>query len=1024
MEKSQITFLEASAGSGKTHSISMQYIKLLFDEIKMEGYSSYRTILAVTFAKKAAIEMKERILSILKKIEFGKFDNDEEKSYLLSNFGADLEQLKIHSRNFIDNILDDYSSFLVKTIDSFFNDIVVSYSHKLDLRPNFEIIDNADDYILKSIDFLLEDSSINKKILEAFESFIDRVLYLENKITWDPKGKIFSILKSLYSIQKTYGGEFDLLDLPTEKILNKKEKIISLLQELSSEKSLSSLDSRFVNSIYKILNLSKNFSLKDLGAYFERDELPVKKGAFVNESCKKKWRQIRALLKEVFKDEAFSKYSPYIKIFKMIDKKLKELSLKENVFFISDFNDAVNELLEKKSVPYEEMILKLSANIRHYLIDEFQDCNDFQWQNFSPMVDEALSSGGSLFIVGDRKQSIYRFRGSNPLLLRDIKNNFIKFKSEELYLEQNRRSAPEIVKFNIETFGNKNLSSFLNNIDEDFFVQEILDVFKNVYQKSFNESYKGFVSIEHVGDLLSNENDEEIEIIKKKTIEKVKLLKTKYNYSDICILCRENGQVKDVSSWLIEENIPVSSQITLSVFENPLIKELLSLLSFFSSLVDDLSFASFIRGEIFSSATKKEKAEIENFLFQYRLNGDKKSKALYLTFKEKYGNIWDEYFSDLSRTVGFVPVYEFIIRILSRFSVLENFPSQSAYISKLLDFVLVYAYNTTNISDFMEIVEGNKDNAYVNQVHNDAVNVMTIHKAKGLQFHSCIIPFLTFDVKISKLNNSGNYLLDKQNDHIKIVDATKKYANFVYEIKKLYEIEYTKALCDELDVLYVALTRPIFNLIAFIPDKVGNKKNIAKDLIPAQQIGTFLAQTKSLKKSDLFDKIELNFEKISDPTQYIRGDDFTEMSAVNRDKMVFGEITHFILSKINDYKSGLTDEIIELAKNQFPFYDISIPLKLAKNIIKNKNTKKFFEEGLNVFTEKEIVTINGRVIRLDRLIIKDDEVWIVDFKSSEEDSFDHIEQIKNYKLAVSLIFPQKKVRGYLVYFDSQKVEEV
>jgi len=892
------------------------------------------------------------------------------------------------------------------------------------LRPNFEIIDNAYDYILKSIDFLLEESSINNKILEAFESFIDRVLYLENKITWDPKGKIFSILKSLYSIQKTYGGEFDFLDLPTEKILNKKEKIISLLQELSSEKSLSSLDSRFVNSIYKILNLSKNFSLKDLGAYFERDELPVKKGAFVNESCKKKWRQIRALLKEVFKDEAFSKYSPYIKIFKMIDKKLKELSLKENVFFISDFNDAVNELLEKKSVPYEEMILKLSANIRHYLIDEFQDCNDFQWQNFSPMVDEALSSGGSLFVVGDRKQSIYRFRGSNPLLLRDIKNNFIKFKFEELYLEQNRRSAPEIVKFNIKTFGNKNLSSFLSNIDEDFLAQEILDVFKNVDQNVFNKNYKGFVSIEHIGDLLSNENDEEIEIIKKKTIEKVKLLKTKYNYSDICILCRENGQVKDVSSWLIEENIPVSSQITLSVFENPLIKELLSLLSFFSSLVDDLSFASFIRGEIFSSATKKEKAEIENFLFQYRLNGDKKSKALYLTFKEKYGNIWEEYFSDLSRTVGFVPVYEFIIRILSRFSVLENFPSQSAYISKLLDFVLVYAYNTTNISDFMEIVEDNKDNVYVNQVHNDAVSIMTIHKAKGLQFHSCIIPFLTLDVKISKLNNSGNYLLYKQNDHIKIVDATKRYANFVDEIKKLYEIEYTKALCDELDVLYVALTRPIFNLIAFIPDKVGNKKNIAKSLIPAQQIGTFLAQNKSKNKSGLFDKIELNFEKISDPTQYIRGDDFTEMSALNRDKRVLGEITHFILSKITDYKSGLTNEIIELAKNQFPFYDISIPLKFAKNIIKNKNTKKFFEEGLNVFTEKEIVSINGRVIRLDRLIIKDDEVWIVDFKSSEEDSFDHIEQIKNYKLAISLIFPHKKVRGYLVYFDSQKVEEI
>lgn len=1041
MSTPKITLLIASAGSGKTFSIAKEYVRLLLNNFKESGPRYYKSILAVTFANKASFEMKSRIIEFLKILEFG---NEEQKEAILENLKTnDFDvDITLAARKILDEILDDYSNFQIKTIDSFFKDIIFSFSYNLGLKPNLEIVEEINPYLELAIDELIYEASNNNDLKNLFLNYLDRMLNVENRITWYPKLAVLGALDAIYKIQKTHGGHFVLSGVSNQKIIEKRKEFIHLLNTLK-DKLPKNTNANFTKSIDKILAQAENFSISNLSTFFKRSSFPINQKSKTPKEVEKIWKKLLIVLKEICYLETYSKFDPYIEIFNKTIERTKNFAIQENVFFITDFNDCVFDIISGKTdVQIEEIFIRLSSNIKHFLIDEFQDSNDLQWENFKPMVTEALSQGGSLFIVGDKKQSIYRFRGSNPFLFDKVKDDFNIDKTKDFsqqYLSVNRRSAKQIVELVNEVFSIDNLKKFVENLSETqrkyLLEEQVYHLFENAKQSTFHTDYNGFVYVEHIQDDTENEFEESsendnitiLDTVREKTINFVKRLSSYDKLSNICILCRTNKDVQEFSSWLIEENVPVASSRTLLVTENPLIKEILSVLKFFTSLIDDLSFASFITGDIFLKATGLEKRKIEKFIFQSRAINSNGEKPVYLYqhFKKEYKPIWEDYFLELSRIVGFIPLYEFLIKIFNKFEVLKNFSWDLAYFLKLLDIVKENESEINSISDLFKIFEKENEALFVNASESDGIKVMTIHQAKGLQFNSVILPFLYHNVKLSELSKN-KYILKKNNDKLQMINASKDYLDYLDELKIMYQEEYTKQFCDELNLIYVALTRAIFNLVVFIPSKFSNnRKNCVSQLLAPIENGTLYDRSINIK-SEIENKktLSLFVQKINDPTDFIKSDSFSHDLLLNREKITLGQLTHFILSLIKDYKSVDFDKIIDIARTVYPFENISDAVDCVKRLLSNEKIKQFFEPNLKVFTEKEIVSQTGQTFRIDRLILKDNEVLIVDFKSSQENTIDHFDQMNNYKFLVSKIYKDKSIRGFLIYFDSCKIEEV
>ncbi|MCX7911243.1 MAG: UvrD-helicase domain-containing protein, partial [Endomicrobia bacterium] len=247
---------------------------------------------------------------------------------------------------------------------------------------------------------------------------------------------------------------------------------------------------------------------------------------------------------------------------------MKKIAKQKNIIFLEELNNLFNKIISYEILP--EIYLRLSARIYHYLIDEFQDTNILQWKNLYPLIYESISSQGTLFIVGDKKQSIYRFRGGEPKLFDKIETDyFAHYGCYRDYLTQNYRSKKSIVEFNNIIFSQENLERFCKSLENVENIQDIISEIENVYSNTKQEYVKNESEKETVGyvygELVDIPKDQEYEdMIKPKLINLInKLISQKYNYSDISILLRTNSEVRTITEWLIQENIPVESEQTL-----------------------------------------------------------------------------------------------------------------------------------------------------------------------------------------------------------------------------------------------------------------------------------------------------------------------------------------------------------------------------------------------------------------------------------------------------------------------------
>jgi len=1052
----QIIVCEASAGSGKTYALAKRYVELILSSSELPHNMPFRNILAITFTNKAATEMKARIIEFLKKIALDTFNDEDEKRRLYSGLPDRGKSTKHKAGKTIDSLLGHYHYFQVRTIDSLVNSLLIGCSLRLGLSSHFSIQDYCNDYLEFSLDSLIDKVMEDSSIKRIFETFLEQYLFIEGKEGWLVKKDILSLLGFLFAVHNIYGKRFKKSVVENADLIQKRKSIIKLMKKIEDTMP-EATNKTFQRSLYKIIHeKGEGFDIDDLGKTFARSEFPANKNAEVPVSLQALWERLTKSITELCEWESGFRFNCYIDIFDAAYRLFADLSTRDDVLFLEEMNRKACIVHEDDSVTVNELYYRLATRFSHFLIDEFQDTSLLQWNNLYLMIEEALSTGGSLFCVGDKKQSIYRFRGGERRLFDEVGQAFNRFEVSGQSLNTNYRSRKEIVDFNNGIFSQENLRRFLEEnfgynkgskgiVMSESDMNDVLNVFHGAGQGCDNEHASGYVEIDCID---AEDRDERDDLVKKKLLTLLKSLKDKNSghYSDIAILARSNDDIALVTSWLVEAGIPVESEKTMSVKEQRVIKEIIAFLTFLNSPIDNIAFASFLLGDIFSRASGIDKKQMREFIFSQRddLLNRKKRNYIYITFRRAYPEKWDRFISSFLKKAGIAPLYEFVISIFSQFNVVNTFPEYQGFLLKFLEFVKEHEDRYSGLASFLEFFENAlPSELYIKVGSTNAVKVQNIHQSKGLEFGTVIFPFLTMLAKVGPVGGmgqrgspGGSFVVRSDGESLVLQDVSKKYIKFSSAITEMYASEFKKALIDELNVMYVALTRARNELYAFLPKKVAASNNIAQSLISDKKV-CFGKQAvyKAKKEDSKYRPIPI---AVCQPGDWMRlmKDQFTAGPSldeiIHRRKISAGVIYHFILSSIGrmsrENEKSIFENAMEKTRLKYPSIDdMNSYGDKVRAMLSSKALKKFFfvDDG-KVHCEKDIVRNDGKTRRVDRLIVRENEIQVIDYKSSKGvyGKDDHAGQINNYKEILRDIYPERVIRGFLIYIDDIEVEEV
>lgn len=1040
----EVRVVEASAGSGKTYALAKRYIQLIFNPNLPFDLIPVRNILAITFTNKASQEMKGRILSFLKAIAFDTLPQSEFDEIFVP-LGVSKEVAREKAFSVMDDIIHHYNFFQVQTIDKFINALLSGCAFKIGLTANFKIKTNSNEYLEYSLDELIDSAAGNSKVKSVLDEFLHNYLYLENRSGWFPKKDMLSIVSQLYSQYCSYGLELKAGPMASMDIVKRKGLILNEMRQLK-ENLPDGVDGRFVRSFNAFLDKHmQGFDIDSVSDYFAREEIPLNKGKEASDDVHKLWSNIHNNLVSLCEQETYSLFNPYINVFQFVLEALYARTSKDDILFLSELNKQARKLFDEDGVTVEELYYRLATRFHHYLIDEFQDTSRLQWQSLNSMVEEALSSGGSLFYVGDQKQAIYSFRGGDVTLFNDVKKTFKPFNVQVENLTQNWRSQKAIVEFNNQIFSKENIERFIRA--KEAFEEEkkktprvvfsnhdcgqVLNIFESSLQKSLSENAEGYVRMEYVD--AGNKEDRD-EILCTKIIDLIRDVKTRYRDGDIAILARNNSQVESLTSWLLEEGFSVESERTSNVQSNKIIEELVYFLRFLQSPIDNIAFCKFLLGDLFAKAAGLSSGAMNDFIFSLRKRiTEEKDLYLYTEFRKSHPELWDQFIAEFFKNVGLYPLYELTVSIYHKFNCLHLFKEQQGFLMHFLELIKKSEAEYSSISDFLDYFENLKgEDLFVHMTDTDAIKILTIHKSKGLEFPVVIIPFLGMDIQPGEhSDNKQSYVLKKQEKTVQLLRLKSKYYKFSDKLFDLYAQEYKKAFVSELNSVYVALTRPRDELYAFIPKKIQNTVNPLKFLIPDEIYECGKKSTPRLKSS-LKDKsiIALECSPYQDWIEYLQDEYLAFEQIKNRSSRRRGEILHFMVSQLlNLNEENFEDEIKKAeyqALNEFVFEtQVESYSKELKEFLMNKHIKPlFFDLSAMVFTEKEFIDKKGQARRIDRMLVSDKEVQIIDFKSSSESQDEHYKQVQDYLKILKDVYPTKQLKGVIVYFDSAEVKAV
>ncbi len=1011
---SQIIKVTASAGSGKTWILSLRYIHLvLSDNIT---HNDPDNVLAITFTNDATKEMRRRIIEYLKKLYL---EPDSEISKSIKEV-VDTTNPSEKAAKMVDTIIRGMDKFRVSTIDSFIHTIIQASTYELGLPPEYTILKNTNEFFGLAFDNLLARVTKDESLRELFVSLI----YSGLTKSFKPWEEIKSKLGKFFDKETTYTKEIDIPSSPDEE-----ER--QLLEEFKKEcevwfENLPENKKKLKTAREFVKDVNGKRSIRDVIEHFSgKKSVSPSRINYYDPFFEKNAEKILGRMAEF---ENRKRLSIYNEFYKLVKSEVERLKIKHRGIFLGELNKRINELLKESLPPW--IYYKLGFTIYHYLIDEFQDTSELQWENIRPLIEESLSKGGTLFYVGDPKQLLYRFRGSSFKTFDRPQEDFSHFGLVPIELRKNWRSRREIVEFNnrifstenlvrfVERFTEKNAKDSITNIYDEKFKKDLenmlLERFKDAEQKFHEEKEGGYVKIRTVKKKGKRNEKEEFQ---KWLLEILEDVTRRYDYKDIAILVGKNKEVGEISAFLAER-YPVSSFVSLDVRNHPVVRAIINLLSFLDYPPDNLSFYKFLKSDVFKEACIQRGLCDDNFdIDTWMLKNSSGSTPLYSDFRKSFKPIWDELFDEIFKKVGYYPPYDLVWQIIERFNIMERFPGSEAFVQKFLDRIYQMEEDgALSLKDILEIVKNQSEGFSLTQ--GEGINVKTIHKAKGLEFEVVIVA--SFHSFSQRENDKIDFVEDDEN--IRVFNNEKKYflSRTIREYKQKADVE---SLIDRLNTFYVALTRAKSELYIFLNSDYLNL--LFEDDDTEEEYGSPVEQKREMKEEPVPGEISYPLRD----WHGLLANRFSEAGL--KETVRRGDLIHRILSKIERLEHLPCSDMFENYMKEFIIdTQREIGYKADTEEIYQEFSKFFSDSrivdlfsGDLIHNEKEIYDRDGNHLRIDKLVFKDNKIYVVEFKTGEEERA-HVSQVRRYMRALEELHPEHEVYGYLVYFDGPLVKEV
>ena len=989
----------ASAGSGKTYTLTKEYLKIILSSSR-----AYQKILAITFTNKAVNEMKERILGSL-----FDFSRDTSSSMFLDiseELDLDIVTLQRKAKATLKEILHNYAFFDISTIDKFTHRLIRTFAKDLKLPQNFEVVLDTDLLLDEAVSKLINKAGRDQKLTKVLIAFA--LEKIDDDKSWDIGIDLNKIGKLLFNetntshLKKLENKDIDeflelqksiqtnIIDLQ-KKIISNASQILEIIEGNGLEYSdfKSSWFPKFIVKIQKgDLNIDfkagwkQNFDSEPLYAgkceEMKKPILDNLQPEFVQRfNAIKNSSYSYQLLKNVYKNIV------PLTVLNAIQKEVKQIELDRDQLSISEFNTIISNEIKNQPAPF--IYERLGEKYRHYFIDEFQDTSEMQWMNLIPLVDNALAvENGSLFLVGDAKQAIYRWRGGKAEQFLNLVNrntNPFVVRPEVEVLPRNYRSHEEVVKFNNDFF--TATSPLLNN-------EVYSTLFKEGNEQNYNNKKGGLVQLT----FLEPEDDQSLEEgYCEEVLNTIKSVRAKnYTFKDICILVRGNKEGVLLADYLTQHQIPIISSESLLLKSNPKIRFLIHLLKLQDQPLDmDLAY------------------EILSFL-----SAGMKNRNLFISkhLKNPSELLKNSFDYDLEQ-LKTLSVFDGLEQGIKLFDLASD---SDGYVNHFMDVVMdVEQKDGIGAPIFLAYWEKKKDRLSIAAPEAiDAVQIMTVHKAKGLEFNIVIFPFansniykeiepkLWLPVDSSSFNDFDEVLITKKQEVVNYSPIAEEYFN-----QEQHKLE-----LDAFNVLYVALTRAVKALYVITKKdltKTGDHKlNYYSGLfihflkekgLWDEAVGQF-----SFGKLDVNtnDQIINNFKSI--PYQYSFKDRpsfrILAKSGVlwdtdREDAITKGNLIHFIMGLIETKKDVENAMDLVIRSGDLASGEIDLLKNKILSIIEHPELNVYYQEGVEIKNERDIITENGKILRPDRIVLQDLKATIIDYKTGKR-NVKYKEQLYSY----------------------------
>ena len=1020
----------ASAGSGKTFTLARQYLRMLLSDTQHSDDKRlpHSRILAVTFTKKATAEMKERILYELFVLSTAPEQSDHWQ-VLHHELRLNPQQMQQRARLLLVGILQDYTRFSVSTIDGFFQQVIRTFAKELGLSATYDLSMDGEEIVQEAVDEIFKrirtENNTDHELVEWMMDFIQKNIDEDHQ--WNPNQSIkqFSsqllkeqLIVRMPELQQVFSNKDFIRNYRAQlqQICQEKEQqVATLLQQAISIFQTQELEKWNRNILSAFNKTPEEWLTNHMGTTFFSVLADTSKIVTKSKTSKAEQQLLFNIydqqlapiflsLNELCTGDPALDYITAkeilpnlytLGILQDVAKQIETTNRNLGRLPISETNLLVNQLIDQQEVPliYE----RYGQHFRHYMIDEFQDTSALQWQNFAPLIQESESYLLDNLIVGDVKQSIYRFRNSDWSLLKNVPYQFPQHEAH--VMPHNWRTAPVIIEENerlMLQFSNRVVENICDKYNQYDLGTDITHIFDPTYMhQEPAKKYAGYFHLQFV-----EGTDAEEQTLKTLHLQLQALQQEGIDLKRVTLLVRYSNQAALLARFLIEKGYNVQSSEGLQIGSHPTIQLLINLLQQEGDTIEPIS---------------------ERYI------------------QQNFGTFTEQQLADI-RFAQQLPLYEQVQQLINTLLLAQQ-EGAVPYLTTFLD--TIYQFTKSRVADRKAFLEywkrKGKNKTIAAPPTTNAIRIMTIHSSKGLEFDIVFIPFFTWE--ITKTRPTDIIWCQPKTapfDQLPLVAVHPSKNLLQSHFRQQYINEQIAQAIDNLNLVYVAITRPRYRL--YIYSQLNRKTTgsvgaevytIYKDClndnltyrVPAEGAPAplpLLKEDHSETRPAEYTCVPINNRL----TLRSRAeDDFSEQTPLAT--VDLGILMHLWLSYIrtwDDAEPALARLIRNGQVTEQQAIELRQQLAHLQALIQRENHSDWFEGKYTILAEQDILTPSGNMHRPDRVMINDNHAIVIDYKFGHEQPKSHLEQVRDYMTLLQQM--GYSTEGHIIYNALQTIHTI